>query len=87
MVIEARHLVDLGHRQVHLVCQGDKVTLVQCPAPVVEQMQKLDQPTGWPSFDEPIAEQRPALRPATPRQAGDPSACFCGGCARASRRH
>ncbi len=75
MVIEARDLVDLGHRHAGFVRERDQVPLVQAEPAVVQQVQVLDQPITPPAGRRLRTEQRahvgqrgvvdlPALQPA-----------------------
>ena len=50
MVIEARDLVDLGHRQPHLGGERHQVPLPQCAMGVLQAVQVLDQPVAPVTF-------------------------------------
>ena len=58
VVVEARDLVDLGHRHVGLAGECDQVPLVQAAVRVVQQVQVLDQTVSRPAGRRHLPEQR-----------------------------
>jgi hypothetical protein len=58
VVIKRRHLVHLGHRNVHLHGQHHQVPLVQVAVRVVEQMQIFDQQVAAMAVCRAGADQR-----------------------------
>ena len=60
VVIERRHLVDLGHRHLHLSREGDEMRGRQTPVAVLNLVQVLDQQVAAAGL---VAQQRPHVFP------------------------